>query len=198
MDQQLAVAKRNLFSQEWLEAADVEGAWPTNGDRFAAQEITKRRNTTGFTRKGFILQAIAAGWHHKSPDQLMTLADKVGRDRIQVMHGGRDRMVSAPHGDVLVRELGGGGQSQDQDQDQDQGRGQDQIRYVRFENCGHVLPWEKREEFTRLLEDFIDDVEELNRKEAVAGSASARASAPATAETVGETAGQTAGQNSAL
>jgi hypothetical protein len=31
-----------------------------------------------------MLQAIAAGWHYKSPAQLKELGDKVGRERISV------------------------------------------------------------------------------------------------------------------
>lgn len=148
IDKQLAMVKRNLFSQEWLDEPDADGGFPTNGDRFAAQEITKRQNIGGFTRKGFTLQAIAAGWHHKSAQQLEELANKVGRERIQVMHGSLDRMVTAPHGEVLACELGG----------------EDQVRFIRFEGTGHVVPWEKRVEFTRLMEEFIDKVEELNKK----------------------------------
>lgn len=34
-----------------------------------------------------MLQAIAAGWHHKSAEQLKEIGDKVGRERIMVLHG---------------------------------------------------------------------------------------------------------------
>lgn len=50
-----------LFSPSWLEQPDGDGGFPTNGDRFAAQELKKRSDTEGFTRTGFICQAIAAG-----------------------------------------------------------------------------------------------------------------------------------------
>lgn len=39
----------------------------------------------GFQRKGFMMQAIAAGWHHKSAEQLKELGDKVGRERMYVL-----------------------------------------------------------------------------------------------------------------
>ena len=81
---QLADIKGRMFSQSWLDAPDAEGGFPTNGDRFAAMELKKRGDTEGFTRKGFICQAIAAGWHHKSPEQLQVLGETVGRERIQV------------------------------------------------------------------------------------------------------------------
>lgn len=57
----------------------------TNYERFAAAELTKRLDPKAFKTFGFLLQAIAAGWHHKSPAQLKELGDKVGRDRIAVM-----------------------------------------------------------------------------------------------------------------
>ncbi|CAF9909237.1 MAG: hypothetical protein HETSPECPRED_008888 [Heterodermia speciosa] len=93
IDIQLANLKVRLFSKPWLEEPDRDGGFPTNGDRFAAQELKKRSDTEGFTRTGFICQAIAAGWHHKSAEQLNALGDAVGRDRIQVMHGTVDNML---------------------------------------------------------------------------------------------------------
>lgn len=57
----------------------------TNYERFAAAELTKRLDPKSFKTLGFLLQAIAAGWHHKSPAQLKELGDKVGRERIAVM-----------------------------------------------------------------------------------------------------------------
>ncbi|KAI9806263.1 MAG: hypothetical protein M1825_006378 [Sarcosagium campestre] len=148
LDRQLALTKLNLFPPAFLDAPDTEGIFPTNGDAYTAQDLHKRRNTTGFTRKGFILQAIAAGWHHKSAEQIRQLADAVGRHRIQVMHGTLDRMISPPHGDVLASELGGPGP--------DKG-----VRYTVFGGCGHVLIWEKREEVRKLIEQLIHETHGL-------------------------------------
>lgn len=77
----------------------------TNYERFAAQEIHKRQDKESFTRKGFLLQLVAAGWHRKSPAQLKELADKVGRERILVLHGTEDGMISVPHGKKLIEYL---------------------------------------------------------------------------------------------
>ncbi|KAI0377590.1 alpha/beta-hydrolase [Hypomontagnella monticulosa] len=77
----------------------------TNFERFAAQEITKQRDTSGFTKSGFLLQLIAAGWHYKSPEQLKELGDKIGRQRILVLHGTDDGMISTPHGRKLIEQL---------------------------------------------------------------------------------------------
>ncbi|MCJ1416993.1 hypothetical protein MMC32_003332 [Xylographa parallela] len=140
-DIQLAEIKARLFSDEWLAAPDADGNFPTNGDRFAAQEVKKRRNTEAFTRKGFTLQAIAAGWHHKSPEQLQEIGDKVGRERIQVIHGSRDQMITFHHGEMLVKELGGEGSG---------------VTHVFFEGRGHVLPMEERKEFAQLIKRIVD------------------------------------------
>lgn len=115
--------------------------FPTNGDRFAAAEITKRKDPECFTRTGFMAQAIAAGWHHKTAEQLKELGDKVGRERILVIHGTKDRMVTFPHGEVLLRELGG----------EEQG-----VTRSFWEGLGHVIPLEKRKEFNQLVESLIE------------------------------------------
>ena len=140
-DVQLVEIKARLFSDQWLAAPDAEGNFPTNGDRFAAQEVKKRRNTEAFTRKGFTLQAIAAGWHHKSLEQLQEIGDKVGRERIQVMHGTIDKMITSYHGEMLVKELGG----------EESG-----VTRLFFKDRGHVLPVEERKEFARLIERMVD------------------------------------------
>ena len=93
-------------------------------------------------------QAIAAGWHHKSAKQLKELADKVGRDRIMVVHGTVDQMITAPHAEVLVKELGGeeGG-----------------VTRVIFEGKGHALMMEERWAFTKLVEEFVEKIEAMGK-----------------------------------
>lgn len=87
-------------------------------------------------------QALAAGWHHKSPEQLKALGDAVGRGRIQVLHGTTDNMITVPHAEVLASELGGEGHG---------------ITKVIFQRRGHVLMWEEREEFRRLISALIEE-----------------------------------------
>ncbi|KAK4141356.1 Alpha/Beta hydrolase protein [Dichotomopilus funicola] len=76
----------------------------TNAQRFVAQELHKQMDPAGgrFKLKGFILQLIAAGWHRKSPEQLAAMADAVGRERILIMHGVEDGMITIPHGHKLI------------------------------------------------------------------------------------------------
>jgi pimeloyl-ACP methyl ester carboxylesterase len=115
--------------------------FPTNGDRFAAGEVSKRMDTEHYTKKGFMLQAIAAGWHHKSSAQLKQIGDSVGRSRIQVIHGTYDHMITVPHGIVLLEELGG----------EESG-----VTGKIFQDCGHVIPLEKSEEFQKMIADLVD------------------------------------------
>ena len=145
-DIQLTEVKTRLFSPEWLVQPDAEGGFPTNGDRFAAQEVKKRQDTEGFTRKGFICQAIAAGWHHKSPQQIEELGDVIGRERIQVVHGTIDNMITAAHAEILFRDLGGEGSG---------------VTKIIFPRRGHVLPMEERDEFARLIAAMIDKTEAM-------------------------------------
>ncbi|KAI1735836.1 Alpha/Beta hydrolase protein [Xylaria scruposa] len=124
LDRTIAYTAGNVFPADWLEAPDdavvpdetvprcraPEGGWPyrrfgSNYARFAAQEIAKQRDLKGFTRQGFLLQMIAAGWHHKSPAQLSEIGDKIDRERILVIHGTSDRVISVPHGRKLIEYL---------------------------------------------------------------------------------------------
>ncbi|KAI2463488.1 alpha/beta-hydrolase [Annulohypoxylon bovei var. microspora] len=122
LDRSIQYAARAIFAPDYLAAPDSAevpdaqvpkckipaggyGKFGSNYERFAAQEITKQRDKNGFTKKGFLLQLVAAGWHHKSPEQLRELGDKVGRERILVLHGTDDGMISTPHGKKLIEYL---------------------------------------------------------------------------------------------
>lgn len=152
MDKQIANVGHNCCTEKWLAAPDdceyVKAPFPTNADRFAATEVTKRLNTQWFTRTGFVLQLIAAGWHHKSPEQLRELADRVGRERIMVVHGTADRMVTFPHGEKLLECLGG-----------EQGG----VTKHFIEGQSHVIPMEMRTEFNGWIEQMVDKCETLNK-----------------------------------
>lgn len=150
LDNQIAHVARNLYTDAWLAAPDdtecVVQSFPTNGDRFAAGEVAKRKSPENFNKKGFMAQAVAAGWHHKSAAQLKDLADKVGRERILVLHGTEDKMLTFPHGQMLLAELGGeeGG-----------------VTKKFFEGQGHVVPIERREEFRVIIEEMVQKVQAL-------------------------------------
>jgi pimeloyl-ACP methyl ester carboxylesterase len=89
-------------------AGDREGRYllfANNYQRFVAQEMHKRLDSKRFSNTGFLLQLTAAGWHRKSPAQLAQLGDRVGRDRILVMHGTEDNMISLQLGRKLIEYL---------------------------------------------------------------------------------------------
>ena len=118
---------RQIFPESWLAAPDAEvlpspsgtpacGPAPGAGDgeyllfdsnfqRFQAQELTKRRDTSSFTKKGFLCQLMAVGLHEKTPEQLAQMADRLGRDRIMVMHGSDDKLIQPLNGKKLMEEL---------------------------------------------------------------------------------------------
>lgn len=119
LDRGLKDGAASLFADEWLLGEDDSpipepgtvgvvfpeggyGRYKTNYERFAAQELTKRLDPSVFGKKGFMLQAIAAGWHHLSDARLKELGDKVGRERIMVLHGTKDNMITVHHGRVLI------------------------------------------------------------------------------------------------
>lgn len=159
IDNQLAHVKHNLFTDKWLNSPDTTEyttqPFPHNCDRFAAGEISKRQDPSSFNRTGFMAQAIAAGWHYKGPDQLRELADKVGRERIMVVHGTEDRMITYPHATVLVEGLEGIG---------DQKKGEVEKHLI--DGQGHCIPIEMRAEFKTWLEGLIARGEERNKSNA--------------------------------
>jgi hypothetical protein len=166
LDRSIPDASRSLFPDPWLDSPDdctlptastpsiILPAPPagtylpflTNYHRFAAQELSKRLNTVEFTLKGFILQAVAAGYHYKSAAQLKELGDRVGRERIVVMHGTRDNMISFRHGEVLMRELDGEGIT----------------KYIK-EGSGHVLPLELAVWLNGVVEAMVEKCEGIGK-----------------------------------
>lgn len=160
LDRSVSDAAFMLFSDEWLSRKDdtivptkdtpmVElppsgkyGMFSTNYERFAAQELTKRLDVEGFQKKGFMLQAVAAGWHHKSAAQLKVIGDSVGRERIMVLHGTKDNMISVPHGRKLIEMLQPG------------------VGVIR-EGTGHVFMLEEWKWHNEMIEAMVEKAEKL-------------------------------------
>lgn len=160
LDRSVTDAARSLFSDAWLAAPDDTivptsstpnvvmpssgsyGHFSTNYERFAAQELAKRLDPEGFQKKGFMLQAIAAGWHHKSADQLRVLGDKVGRERIMILHGTNDNMITVPHGRKLIKILEPG------------------VGIIK-EGTGHVFMLEETKYHDKMIEEQMEKTEKL-------------------------------------
>ncbi|KAF2746668.1 alpha/beta-hydrolase [Sporormia fimetaria CBS 119925] len=161
---QIESVKHNLYTSEHLSAPDsleyVVKPFPTNGDRFAANELWKRKHPELFSKATFLCQAIAAQWHSKSPKDLLALAEKVGKRRIMTVHGTKDRMITFPHGVVLWRGL-------------ERGEGRTGKEYLGMEveedvweegevekwfikGQAHVIPIEMRKEFNERLEALVE------------------------------------------
>ena len=163
LDQSVTDAAHSLFSERWLNAPDstilpnsstpnvdfppsgVYATFTTNYERFAAQELTKRLDPSGFPKKGFMMQAIAAGWHYKSPAQLQEIREKVGAGRIQVLHGTSDNMISVPHGRKLIEWLKPG-------------------RSFVQEGVGHVFMLEETEFHDRVVEELVSRAERMQKE----------------------------------
>ncbi|KAF2125678.1 alpha/beta-hydrolase [Dothidotthia symphoricarpi CBS 119687] len=176
VDVQIENVKKNLYTSTWLSAPDtaepITEPFPTNGDRFAANELWKRQQPESFQKAGFLLQAVAAGWHYKSPEQLQQIAKTVGKRRIMVVHGTQDRMITFPHGVVLWRGLEKGeaktgkenwlGIEEEEDVWEE---GEVEKRFVKGQ--GHVVPAEMRDEFQEWVEGLIERGIKLNGEEGV-------------------------------
>lgn len=148
---QLDEVAHRLFSSEFLDLPDHEEAdpalnFPMTQDRFAASELAKRQDKEGFTRKGFILQAVAAGWHHKSPEQMREIVEKVGAERICVMHGTLDRMITFRHFELFKEDMGE----------------KSGVEFLAWDGRGHVLLWEEESRFNEAIEGFIERTRSLN------------------------------------
>ncbi|KAK3723536.1 hypothetical protein LTR37_001788 [Vermiconidia calcicola] len=153
IDEQIAKVKADCYSAEWLAKPDeteyTVQPFPTNGDRFAAGEISKRTSPGVFTRQGFICQLYAAGFHHKSPEQIKKLGDVVGRERIMVLHGTRDRMIDFVHAEMLLKDFGGE---------------QSGVTRSFHEGIGHVAPFEIREKFKDIIVDRVEKTEGMAKQ----------------------------------
>ena len=137
--------------------------FPSNGDRFAAFEMHKRLDRSQFKLSAFLSQAAAAAWHHKSPEKIKEIGDKVGRGRIQVVHGTEDKMISFPHGETLVRELGGRTDITNMSKTgiEKQKTSKDEVTVRFIEGQAHVIPVEMRWEFKLWLEELIEKTETM-------------------------------------
>ncbi|CAI4219284.1 unnamed protein product [Parascedosporium putredinis] len=74
----------------------------SNFQRFQAQELVKKLNPATYTAWGFALQLGAAMVHNKSQAQLSEIADKLGRERILIIHGDADEMIDVSLGKKLI------------------------------------------------------------------------------------------------
>ena len=72
----------------------------------------------------------------------------MGRERIQVIHGKLDQMISYPHGELLAAMLGGPGQG---------------LTFVPVEGRAHALHIEWRKELTRAVAALVEKTEAFRK-----------------------------------
>ncbi|KAK6356984.1 hypothetical protein TWF718_001317 [Orbilia javanica] len=137
LEERLQAARENLFGPKFLEAPDEKGVFPTNADRFNAEEIWKTENVVQPPFFGFLSQLVAAGWHSCSPERLKHIGDHV--KYVLVVYGGEDKMIEPPHSEHLIKCLG------------------PRVRSHLFPDAGHVVSTEYMHEYNALVKDFIEE-----------------------------------------
>jgi len=118
------------------------GKFTINYARWAAQEMIKTQNHH-FTSMGFWMQAMAAAKHGLNGKQLEELGDKVGRERIMVLHGDEDQMISVELGKKLVTSLR-------------------PVKSIIAEGLGHAPIQQRPEWFNGILEEHFRNGEALS------------------------------------
>jgi len=143
----LTATKRNLFSERWLAAPDDLGVFPTNGDRFVAEELWRLKNLRRPVYKGFLLQGLAASWHYMGQDRLKAIGASV--ENVLVCTGTDDQMIAHKHSDVIVAGIEGGGCK---------------VKTRYFADVGHALNWETLDEYNQMVEEFVTEAHQVVRE----------------------------------
>lgn len=79
------------------------GRFGSNYQRYQAEEMRKHLPPNVFSLQGMLCQIAAVIGHRKSASQLRSMADRVGRERILILHGAHDRMIGPSNGEKLIR-----------------------------------------------------------------------------------------------
>ncbi|KAF3910056.1 Arylesterase [Orbilia brochopaga] len=137
LEERLRASRELLFGQKYINSPDAMGIFPTNADRFNAEEIWKTENVNQPPFLAFISQLVAAGWHSCSPERLKKIADSV--DYVLVTYGLQDKMIEPFHSKYLKEKLGA------------------QAREVVFEDAGHVISTEYVHEYNEMVSKFVEE-----------------------------------------
>ncbi|EPS44301.1 hypothetical protein H072_1699 [Dactylellina haptotyla CBS 200.50] len=143
LEERLEAARENLFGQKYINAPDVAGVFPTNGDRFNAEEIWKNENVVQPPFLGFMSQLVAAGWHSCSPERLKHIADSI--EFILVTYGLQDKMIEPSNSKYLAEKLG------------------PRIRVREFPDAGHVISTEHVHEYNHMVAELVEEAAAATR-----------------------------------
>jgi len=138
LEARIAAAKANIFAKEWLHAPDPYGEFPTNGDRFTAEELWRLKALKKPPFFAYLLQGLAATWHYVGPDRLKTIGERV--QNVLVCHGTEDVMIPFVHMDALVAGIAMGGCD---------------VQKSVYEGAGHALHIERWDEYHKMVEEFV-------------------------------------------
>lgn len=140
----LEAAKANLFSEEWLAAPDALGEFPTNADRFVAEDLWRIENLPAPVYQGTLLQGLAVSWHYMGAERLKVLGKEI--PDILVVVGDKDALIEHTHSDVLMDGIGGS------------------ARKILFPGAGHCLQFEVVDEYHVMLEEFMMNAQKKYHK----------------------------------
>ncbi|RPA85921.1 alpha/beta-hydrolase [Ascobolus immersus RN42] len=143
----------SIFAARWISSPDTASYatthFPTNGDRFVAEELWKMDTQPAPSTVGMVMQAMAATFHHMPATKLAELRRKLVGKRVLVVHGEEDAMISRDHADDMLAGLGGVGRKE----------GEAEVVFWGVEGVGHCVMVEMPREFNGVVERFVNGEE---------------------------------------
>lgn len=158
VDDNIADTAKALFPKHWLDEKDESalpspkttdscgpakgskdgeyGLFETNFQRFQAHELHKKYENGWVTKTGLFCQLAAVLGHRKSADQLRYMADRIGREKILILHGTSDNMIPVVNGKKLIDMVQPG-------------------KSFIVDGMGHVPLFERTKWFNELLEERL-------------------------------------------
>ncbi|EWC44043.1 hypothetical protein DRE_01395 [Drechslerella stenobrocha 248] len=141
LEERLQASRELLFGTKYLHSPDETGIFPTNGDRFNAEELWKSENVNQPPFLAFISQVVAAGWHSCSPERLKDIANNI--ENILVLYGLQDKMIEPHHSEYLLEHLG-----------------PLRARKAVFEDAGHAISTEHVHKYNEMVREFVENADQ--------------------------------------
>lgn len=162
--------QNSLFSPSFLASPDPLGDFPTNSDRFVAEELWRMKNQTQGPWFAYLLQGLAASTHYFSTERLKKLGElvRVGEGEeegeegkpglkvpVMVYTGKLDKMIEWTHSVQIVEGI--------------EAAGKGKTRLKIWDGSGHALHWEELDEYNKMQEEYFREAEEKLGRGAVFG-----------------------------
>lgn len=145
-DQIMAKIRASLLSKDWMLAPDEDAGsrddecFVLNADRWTVEQFLTEEGRSNW---GAALQAPACVRHAISKAKLKEMADLVGRDRIQLLHGVDDETLPLSHGKILRDALG------------------QEVMLMVWDGCKHMPQIERRQEFRAHVIKLVEKAEAM-------------------------------------